>query len=91
MAALLLGVRAGARPPAPLTGYGYDRTRSAVLPMNLADALDALVADTELTDVLGKEFVAAFVSTSGTEIERFRRHVTDWGSASTRTTCEERA
>jgi glutamine synthetase len=78
VAAVLLGVRATAPPPAPLSGYGYDRTRSAVLPMNLSDALDALAADTELTDVLGKDFVTAFVSYKRDEIERFRRYVTDW-------------
>jgi glutamine synthetase len=78
VAAVLLGVRARAQPPAPLQGYGYDRSRSDVLPMNLPDALDALIADTELTEVLGKDFVTAFVSYKRDEVERFRRHVTDW-------------
>jgi glutamine synthetase len=48
------------------------------LPMNLREALDALTADTALTEVLGKDFVNAFVSYKRDEIERFRRHVTDW-------------
>lgn len=78
VAAVLLGIRAQARPPAPLQGYGYDRTRAAVLPMSLREALDALTADTALTDVLGKDFVNAFVSYKRDETERFRRHVTDW-------------
>ena len=78
VAAVALGVREKSEPPAPLSGYGYDPARSAVLPMNLPDALDALVADTALTEVLGQEFVAAFVAYKRNEVERFRRHVTDW-------------
>ncbi|MFE2581404.1 glutamine synthetase family protein [Streptomyces sp. NPDC059378] len=78
VAAALLGVRAGEEPPPPLEGYGYDTARSATLPMNLADALDALEADTALTDVLGKDFTASFLSYKRDEVERFGRHVTDW-------------
>ncbi|WP_369166996.1 glutamine synthetase family protein [Streptomyces sp. R28] len=78
IAAALLGIRAGQEPPAPLEGYGYDTARSAALPMNLPAALDALEADTELTDVLGKDFTASFLSYKRNEIERFQRHVTDW-------------
>jgi glutamine synthetase len=78
VAAVLLGIRVQAEPPAPLQGYGYDRARSAVLPMSLAEALDALTADTALTEVLGKDFVTAFVAYKRDELERFRRHVTDW-------------
>lgn len=78
IAAALLGVRAGQEPPAPLEGYGYDTTRAAVLPMTLADALDALEADAELTDLLGKDFAASYLSYKRNEIERFHRHVTDW-------------
>ena len=77
-AAVLLGIRAEAQPPPPLQGYGYDRSRADVLPMNLSEALDALTADTALTELLGKDFVTAFVSYKRDEIERFRRHVTDW-------------
>lgn len=49
-----------------------------MLPMNLPAALDALEADTELTDILGKDFTASFLSYKRNEIERFQRHVTDW-------------
>ena len=78
IAAALLGVTAGEEPPAPLEGYGYDTARAAVLPMSLPAALDALEADTELTDVLGKDFTASFLSYKRNETERFQRHVTDW-------------
>ncbi|MFF9571524.1 glutamine synthetase family protein [Streptomyces sp. NPDC014685] len=78
VAAALLGVVAGEEPAAPLEGYGYDTTRSALLPMTLPDALDALEADTALTDVLGKDFTTAYLSYKRDEVARFHRHVTDW-------------
>ncbi|GAA3368332.1 type I glutamate--ammonia ligase [Streptomyces sannanensis] len=78
IAAALLGVQAGEEPPTPLEGYGYDTARSAVLPMTLPAALDALEADTELTDVLGKDFTTSFLTYKRDEAERFGRHVTDW-------------
>ncbi|MFF8231918.1 glutamine synthetase family protein [Streptomyces caelestis] len=77
-AAALLGVLAGEEPPAPLEGYGYDTARSAVLPQTLSAALDALEADTALTDLLGKDFTTSFLSYKRDEVERFHRHVTDW-------------
>ncbi|MFE9097333.1 glutamine synthetase family protein [Streptomyces sp. NPDC007264] len=77
-AAALLGVLAGEEPPAALEGYGYDTTRSAMLPMSLSAALDALEADTALTDILGKGFTTSFLSYKRDEVERFGRHVTDW-------------
>ncbi|MGW1067910.1 glutamine synthetase family protein [Streptomyces aureus] len=78
IAAALLGVLAGEEPEAPLEGYGYDTTRSALLPTNLAAALDALEADTALTDILGKDFTTSFLTYKRDEVDRFGRHVTDW-------------
>ncbi|MFF3419969.1 glutamine synthetase family protein [Streptomyces sp. NPDC002698] len=78
IAAALLGVRAGEEPEAPLEGYGYDTARSALLPTSLAAALDALEADTALTDILGKDFTSSFLTYKRDEVERFGRHVTDW-------------
>ena len=78
LAAALTGIQAAEEPPAPLEGYGYDTARSAVLPMNLSAALDALEADTALTDLLGKNFTTSFLTYKRDEIERFGRHVTDW-------------
>ncbi|MFD1657151.1 glutamine synthetase family protein [Streptomyces caeni] len=77
-AAALLGVLAGEEPPAPLEGYGYDTARSAMLPTSLSAALDALEADTALTDILGKGFTTSFLSYKRDEAERYGRHVTDW-------------
>lgn len=78
IAAALLGVQAGEEPPAPLEGYGYDTARSALLPTSLSAALDALEADTALTDVLGKDFTTSFLTYKRDEVERFGRYVTDW-------------
>ncbi|MGQ4365026.1 glutamine synthetase family protein [Streptomyces sp. SAS_272] len=78
IAAALLGVRAGEEPAAPLEGYGYDTARSALLPTSLPAALDALEADTALTELLGKDFTASFLAYKRNEAERFGRHVTDW-------------
>ena len=78
LAAALLGIRAGAEPPAPLEGYGYDTAKAALLPTNLSAALDALEADSDLTELLGKDFTASYLSYKRNEVERFGRHVTDW-------------
>ncbi len=77
-AAVCLGIEDKAEPPAKLEGYGYDPERSAILPMRLPAALDALEADEALADVLGDYFVTSFVAYKRNEIERFERFVTDW-------------
>jgi glutamine synthetase len=77
-AAIYLGVRDKLKPPAPLQGYGYDPSSAPLLPMRLADALDALEADTDLTEVLGTFFVGSFLTYKRNEVERFERFVTDW-------------
>lgn len=78
LAAAYLGIRDKLEPPAKLEGYGYDPTRSARLPGDLCEALDALEADTELQDLLGAQFVRTFVTYKRDELERFARFVTDW-------------
>nr|WP_042193529.1 glutamine synthetase family protein [Kibdelosporangium sp. MJ126-NF4]CEL20744.1 glutamine synthetase family protein [Kibdelosporangium sp. MJ126-NF4] len=78
VAAALLGILAGEEPPAPLEGYGYDTSKSPVLPSTLPAALDALEADTELTETLGKDFTTSFLTYKRDEVARFQRHVTDW-------------
>ncbi|QOV41321.1 glutamine synthetase [Streptomyces ferrugineus] len=78
LAAALLGIRAGEEPPPPLEGYGYDTARSAVLPTDLSAALDALEADTDLAELLGKDFTTSYLTYKRNEVERFQRHVTDW-------------
>ncbi|MCX5203453.1 glutamine synthetase family protein [Streptomyces sp. NBC_00237] len=78
LAAALLGIRAGEEPPAPLEGYGYDVSKAPQLPASLPAALDALVADGPLTELLGKDFTSTFLAYKRNEVERFQQHVTDW-------------
>ena len=77
-AAIYLGVRDKLEPPAPLEGYGYDPESAPMLPQSLPDALDALEADTELSEALGRFFVESFLAYKRNEVERFSRDVTDW-------------
>jgi len=77
-AAVLLGITGKVEPPEKLEGYGYDPSRAEVLPQRLGDALDALAADHDLTEVLGEYFVGSFLAYKRNEIERFERFVTDW-------------
>lgn len=78
LAAAYLGIRDQVEPPQPLEGYGYDASRSAILPKNLTAALDALEADAELVGVIGKDLVASYLAYKRNEVERFERSVTDW-------------
>ncbi len=77
-AAVYLGIKDQAEPPAKLEGYGYDPDKADLLPQRLPDALDALAADHELKAVLGEYFVTSFLAYKRNEVERFERHVTDW-------------
>ena len=77
-AAVYLGIQDKVEPPAKLEGYGYDPGQADVLPARLADALDALAADRELTSVLGGYFTDSFLAYKRNEVERFERFVTDW-------------
>jgi len=77
-AAAYLGIRDKADLPAPLEGYGYDPKAAPMLPQTLPAALDALEADTALTEVLGSYFVGSFLAYKRNEVERFERFVTDW-------------
>lgn len=46
--------------------------------MSLPAALDALEADTALTELLGKDFTTSYLTYKRDEVARFQRHVTDW-------------
>ena len=78
LGAAYLGIRDKLEPPAKLEGYGYDVTKADKLPTDLATAIAALEADTELADILGPRFIAAFVAYKRAELERFSQFVTDW-------------
>lgn len=49
-----------------------------ILPQNLNEALDALEADTVLTERLGKEIVSEFLKVKRLEWTEYSRHVSDW-------------
>jgi glutamine synthetase len=77
-AAVYLGLKDKADPGEKLEGYGYDPSKAALLPQRLSDALNALEADHELSEVLGGYFTESFLAYKRNEIDRFERYVTDW-------------
>ena len=77
-AAVYLGIKDKVEPPPKLEGYGYDPASADSLPARLSDALDALEADADLCDLLGRYFVGSFLAYKRNEVERFERFVTDW-------------
>ncbi|MFN8079810.1 MAG: glutamine synthetase family protein [Kineosporiaceae bacterium] len=78
LAAAYLGIRDKIEPAAPLEGYGYDPSRSAMLPSDLGTALDALEKDEAFCEVLGAPFVTTFLAYKRNELERFSHWITDW-------------
>ena len=78
LGAAYLGIRDKLEPAAKLEGYGYDTSKAAMLPSDLGTALTALEANSDLRDLLGAEFVRAFVTYKRNELERFAHWVTDW-------------
>jgi glutamine synthetase len=78
LGAAYLGIQHKLEPPAKLEGYGYDPAKADLLPSGLGAALDALEADSELRELLGEPFVAAFLAYKRNELDRFAHWVTDW-------------
>lgn len=58
--------------------YGVDPGTYETVPFYLRDALEELKADTVLCDAMGPELIQAFVALKEDELDRFRKHVTDW-------------
>ncbi len=78
------GIRHKLDPGDPLEGDTYtlpEEQQGASLPMSLDQALDALEADDALREAVGSEIVDTFVAMKRFEIERHRRHVSDWDVA----------
>jgi glutamine synthetase len=78
LGAALLGIEDKLEPLDLLEGYGYDPKKAAMLPSNLASALEALEADAELVEILGPVFVNTYLTYKRNEMERFSHWVTDW-------------
>ncbi|MDK2778474.1 MAG: type III glutamate--ammonia ligase [Pseudomonadota bacterium] len=49
-----------------------------ILPQSLSEAIDALEADTVLTDAIGKEIMGEFIKLKRDEWIDYSRHVSDW-------------
>jgi glutamine synthetase len=78
LGAAYLGIRDGLKPPAKLEGYGYDTSKSPMLPGDLGTAIDALEKDDDIAEMLGPTFVKAFVAYKRNELQRFGQYITDW-------------
>jgi glutamine synthetase len=85
LAAGLDGVRRRLDPGDPYTGdvarSGADALMQAGVartPSSLDRALDALEADTDLADILGREMVRAFLLVKRSECAKYAAYVSDW-------------
>ena len=65
--------------PGPgVRGDAYAAEGFPLVPLSLAEAIDALEQDTYLTENLGPQFVRAFAALKRDEHKRFSSSVTDW-------------
>jgi glutamine synthetase len=58
--------------------YGVEPGTYEPIPFYLRDALEELKADKVLCEAMGPELIQAFVALKEDELDRFRKHVTDW-------------
>ena len=59
-------------------GDAYSADGVPLVPLSLAEALDALEGDDYLTEAMGPRFVRAFVALKRDEHKRFTSSVTEW-------------
>ena len=71
-----LGMVQGLEPSAPMEGSAYDLDFE--LPRSLEDAVELMQASSELSGILGREFVDAFCAVKEKEFETFNRGITAW-------------
>lgn len=77
--AALLGVAGGLPCPPPESSDGFESSDSGrCVPADLKSALDALEADTVLSEAIGPDLVALHLAVKRAEWERFSRATTDW-------------
>ncbi len=75
------GIRRELEPPAPVHGLIYELPEAETmtpLPTTFEAALEALAADTVLTEAMGPELVSVFRVIKEAELARARQYVTDW-------------
>jgi len=78
LAAALDGIKNKLSAPEPVVGWSYtDSEHGNVLPMSLPEALDALEADTELSNHLSTKFIRAFAALKRDEAKRYEEAVDD--------------
>lgn len=77
LAAALDGLSRQLECPPAVDGWSYGDESRPEIPTSLSDALDALKADTFLSDILGREFVEAFETLKRDEIARYEAAVPD--------------
>ncbi len=63
--------------PAEAEGWAYENEAAAILPVTLTEALDALAADSVMTETLGAPLVDTFVVLKRDEVERYEAEVDD--------------
>ncbi len=81
LAAGLDGVDRRLNPGPPYEGDAYAVVNPAeyeIVPQYLHDAIDELLRDEHLCQMLGPEFVQAYTAVRRLEVQRFRDYVTDW-------------
>ena len=75
------GLRNQLEPPPLLPGDAYaadPEHQGPPLPMSLSAALDALEADEVIRAAVGAEIVDTFLAIKRFEVDRYRRHTSDW-------------
>lgn len=85
IAAGLDGIEKQMQPPAPTNSNLYTMSPAeleandiGLLPQNLNEAIDALEADSVLTEAIGKEIMQEFITLKRNEWIDYSRHVSDW-------------
>ena len=60
-----------------VTGNAHDRTLPP-LPDTLHEALTALRTNTQLSELLGQDFLRLYLAVKDNELRRYQAHITDW-------------
>ncbi len=76
LAAVVAGIEAGRRPPAPGTGNLYGK--GSPLPDSLGTACALAAQDDTILEILGSESVLDFIALARSEWQAYRGHVSDW-------------
>ena len=76
LAAIIAGLEAGRRPPAPATGNLYGK--GSPLPESLGTALALATQDDTILEILGADSVLDFATIARSEWLQYQGHVSDW-------------